>query len=674
MYLHRFLSILAALCFSFVAHAAVTKLPIPGGEVRSIIYQDANTVYAATQGGGVYQSTDGGLNWSRMQSSPANYVNQIAIGSGNTLYAATRSGVFSSSDAGASWSRLFSGAASAIAIQPGSDDTLVFGVPGAGIYRIQGGGTPSLSVNGLSNTRVSSLAYDPANTSLVYAGIYSPCPDATCDPQPGTGVYRSTDGGQTWTDITGNLEPKFVTSLAVTSDRTLFVSTRDPRGCVKGGVHWLPEGSSSWVNPPGGVGGADGEMGGAEFVSVDRFTNSEVWVGSCGIGLFRGVKQSGNWVFSRPHNVGQDPAILLNAAFAVGSSPDTARIVAAVRGAGLFTSADARQGAASVWTEASGLFAVRATAFHGSPVLSSTLYTGTRGAGVIRSLDSGASWSRFNDGFPGLSGTNVNTLLSIRELTAHPTDADKAAAIAGGIGGYPTGLFQADGSPGAWTQPAAGSQFANPIGLVYSSNDDTVVLSQFDNQGTAAGIIKGSASTGGFGRVLNSIGNGKLIASKLISNKIFLMTFGEDDDQQGGDGLGAMSTDGGNTWAIMDAEHTGFMRLGSYTLTEISATQVVAAADKGLFRSTDGGANWSRVDISGPSTTVFSGLAYENPSLFAVSRTGGFFCSRDNGVNWTDLGSSLPEIPVFVDLKALDGILYLVSDGAGVFAADPNCP
>lgn len=124
------------------ASAAVSKLSIPGGEVRDIVYSTASIAYAATQGGGIYKSTDGGVAWNRLTTSPARYINQLAMGNAGTLYAATTAGVFSSADGGGVWTRLFNNRASAIAVKPGTDNTLLFAVPGAGVYRILAGATP----------------------------------------------------------------------------------------------------------------------------------------------------------------------------------------------------------------------------------------------------------------------------------------------------------------------------------------------------------------------------------------------------------------------------------------------------------------------------------------------------------------------------------------------------
>ncbi|MDD2768543.1 MAG: hypothetical protein PHT19_07395 [Methylococcus sp.] len=650
------------------AYANVIKLAIPGGEVRDIIYADANTAYAATQGGGIYRSLDGGSNWARLPNSPDRYVNQLAKGSAGTLYAATNGGVFLSMDSGGSWTRIFNDATTAIAVQPGTDNSLLWGAPGAGVYRMVGGSAPVLSSAGLANTGISSIAFDPAVVSTAYVGVSSPCNGGACLPESGTGVYRSTDGGINWSDITGNLGLKFVTGVAVTGDRTLFASTRRPDGCGLGGIHRLVSGSSNWINP---ADEADGMIYGAETVKVDQFDGASVWAGSCGLGLYRGVKSGSNWSFARQHTVGGGSSELLNASYAVGSASSSARVSVGVRGAGIFVSSNGRNGALTAWSEAVGLHALRATSFDISPIDAGVQYVGSMGAGVLRSTDYGTNWLRFNAGFPGLSGTSVPALLNVRALAAHPADLNKVAIVAGGFGGFPGGLFQAN--LGVWTQPAGGGTFLNPLGLIYVSSDDSVLVSNFDAQ-LQAGVFLGSASAGGWSQRIAGAGGGKLLQSHFIAHKSFLMMFASDDSAVASDGLGAVSTNGGSSWTYMGAAHTGFMRLGAYTLAERDGNYLVSSTNKGLFVSTDGGGSWTRVAIAGSPTIVFSGLAYYGSTLFTVSRSGGFYCSNNNGVSWANLSGLLPETPVFLDIKAVGGSLYLISDGAGIFSADPVCP
>lgn len=667
------LAVLAATLMATLTAGAVEKLPVPGGEIRDFVFTSASRVFAATQGGGIHISENGGATWARLESSPARYVHQFALGADNqSLYVATDEGVFVTIDEGVSWQRLFDDEAVTIAVRPGTSDSVMFGVPGAGVYRIEGGGTPQWRSDGIANLGISAIAFDPVNPDVVYAGSRAPCPDASCAAPFGVGVYRSEDGGLSWSDISSNLDLKFITGLAVTSDRTVFASTRSPAGCGAGGVNYLPFGSMTWANPSVETAG---RLFGAERVVLDKQHTNTVWVGSCGLGLYRGVKAGGAWTFSRQHGVGAPPAELLNAAFSIGSSSFSPRAVVGVRGAGAFYSDSPRNGPASAWVESNGLYALRATSFAAAHAGPPSFVVGGTGAGVVHSSDGGNTWARANSGFPGLSGTAVPNLVNIRGLVFDPFDASTLTAIAGGFGGYPAGVFVNSG--GAWSQPGAGGALLNPIGVDYVAGG-VIAASNFDNQ-FQAGIFTASVSDGVFTQRDWRTGFGRIYRSGFVPGLVYALSFFPDTGPSGDAqaGIGMVSSDNGASWQWMKATHTGFMHLGAYAFAERDGSKLVAATNKGLFASIDGGLNWARVTTEqAVDSHVFSGLAYVGNMLYAVSRTGGFYCSTDHGATWIDRSGDLPasERPVFVDLVTHADDLYLVADGAGLFKALAVCP
>lgn len=673
MCLARTAIVIVGLMAAGMAAAAVEKLPIPGGEIRDFAFTSATRVFAATQGGGIYLSESGGSSWIRLENSPARYVHQFALGADNrTLYAATDEGVFVTLDDGVSWRRLFDDETVAIAARPGSSDSVLFGVRGAGVYRIEGGGAPERVSAGIAHLGISAVAFDPVNPDVVYAGSHAPCPDGACVAPPGVGVYRSENGGLSWTDISGNISLRFITGLAVSADRTVFASTRSPAGCGAGGVDYLAFGSSTWANPAGEVAGG---VFGAETVVLDRQHANAVWVGSCGLGLYRGVKVGSAWSFSRQHAVGSPPAELLNAAFAIGSSPFSPRVVAGVRGAGAFYSNSPRNGATTVWHESSGMHALRATALAAPDTAAPTLVVGTRGAGVLVSGNGGVSWARSNSGFPTLSGTTVPTLANIRGLSVDPSSPSSIAAIAGGFGGYPGGVFFRGGLN--WGRPGGGGTLLNPIGLAHVGLGGGIAVSNFDDQ-FQAGLFTATASVGAFSRRDWRTGFGRIHRSIFVPGRLFALSYASDTGPSGNvrAGIGMFSSDYGSSWRWMTATHTGFMQLGAYAIAERDRNNLVAATNKGLFASSDGGLSWTRVAIQqAVDSHVFSGVAYVGETLFAVSRSGGFYCSTNHGRSWLDRSGDLPanERPVFVDLVRHADDLYLIADGAGVFKARAVC-
>ena len=178
---------------------------------------DGNTVYVGGAAGGLWKTTDGGVNWVPIldrQPSLAVGCVLLAPGAPETIYVGTGEpnfgcdnqfgvGILKSTDGGYSWSQL--GAASfanksisRILVHPSDPLTMwasttqaqagfICGVPAAGngVYRTTDGGTtwPSITLPGKS---VNDLVMDPFDPLVLYASAY------------GFGIYKSTDGGATF--------------------------------------------------------------------------------------------------------------------------------------------------------------------------------------------------------------------------------------------------------------------------------------------------------------------------------------------------------------------------------------------------------------------------------------------------------------------------------------------
>jgi photosystem II stability/assembly factor-like uncharacterized protein len=133
------------------------------------------TLYSAdnNSGGKLSKSTDGGATWQALSVSTTNsFMGSVAIDpvTPSTLYVAGfGSGLSKTTDGGANWTSL-SPMSGAIAIDPTSPSTLYIGTT-SGISKSTNGGSTWVPVNnGLSVQFISSLAINPANSS-VYAGV-----------------------------------------------------------------------------------------------------------------------------------------------------------------------------------------------------------------------------------------------------------------------------------------------------------------------------------------------------------------------------------------------------------------------------------------------------------------------------------------------------------------------
>jgi photosystem II stability/assembly factor-like uncharacterized protein len=195
----------------------VSKL---GGHVRGLAispdYAHDSTIFAsaaaATSPGDVYVSTDGGVTWSPMGTKKP--VTHLAISpafsSDATLFAGTARGLYVTRDAGKKWDLVQDadyGATSnieALAVSPSfdNDGTVLVSVSGKGLFKSVDGGYTFVATgrNLLDMNVVFANIPNAVACPIVFSPDYGR--DRTVFGYAPPGVYRSTDGGEHWTDIT----------------------------------------------------------------------------------------------------------------------------------------------------------------------------------------------------------------------------------------------------------------------------------------------------------------------------------------------------------------------------------------------------------------------------------------------------------------------------------------
>ncbi|MDE2149640.1 MAG: glycosyl hydrolase [Gammaproteobacteria bacterium] len=208
---------------------------VAGGRVAAVagIPGDPRVYYVGAAGGGVFKTTDGGLRWKPVFAheatgsigaialAPEN-PNLVWVGTGeanirNDVIGGT--GVYLSTDAGASWKRMGLekvGQIARIVVDPhDSNHVLVAALghewganPERGVYETTDGGktwTKTLFVDDRSGAI--DLALQPGNGQVVFAATWQAWrePWMLHDGGPGSGIWRSTDGGSTWKRLTEGL-------------------------------------------------------------------------------------------------------------------------------------------------------------------------------------------------------------------------------------------------------------------------------------------------------------------------------------------------------------------------------------------------------------------------------------------------------------------------------------
>lgn len=205
-----------------------------GGRVAAVAgsASDPNLYYIGAAGGGVWKSDNGGETWSPVfDDQDVQSIGAVTIGSSDnkTVWVGSGeanprndvllgTGVFKSTDAGGSWKKMGLSdlhSISRIVVDPNDPNHVVVGglgdlfkdSPAGGVYvTLDGGKTWTHSLYVGPSSGASELAMDPKDPNVIFAGIWQfrRQPWTASSGGPDDGLYKSTDGGKTWTKLSGH--------------------------------------------------------------------------------------------------------------------------------------------------------------------------------------------------------------------------------------------------------------------------------------------------------------------------------------------------------------------------------------------------------------------------------------------------------------------------------------
>src|SRR2546430_61176 len=307
----RTLASLLILVSIIIAHAAVAHAqqlsqeftralhwrnigPFRGGRTRAVagIPSQPNVFYVAQVNGGVFKTTDYGQTWTPIfDDQPTGSVGAIAVaisnsdiiyvGSGEGLHRPDLSvgdGVYKSTDGGRTWTHLGlrdGQQIAQIAVDPRDANRLFVAVAGhpygpneeRGIFRSTDGGKSFEKVLYKDeNTGGADVQIDPTNPDTVYASLWEaregPWENGSWN-GTGGGIFKSTDGGKSWKQLTKGLPNDIVQAnlaIAASAPQTLIAAVATTKA---GQLYRSEDGGEKWTlaakdkRPGARIGGGD---------------------------------------------------------------------------------------------------------------------------------------------------------------------------------------------------------------------------------------------------------------------------------------------------------------------------------------------------------------------------------------------------------------------------------
>jgi photosystem II stability/assembly factor-like uncharacterized protein len=549
------------------------------------------------------------------------------------------------------------GTFTAVVVDPKDSSIIYLGTYGAGVYKSSDGGTSwTQKINGLANPLIQSLAISPQNSAILYAGTYN------------SGIYKSTDGGNSWANANAGVSGSLIVydvEVDPSNPANVYFASRKS-GSLVGQVYKSTNAGQSWTLIFSGENLGTGDY----FYDIDVDpTNSNI--------LYLAAHEHG---FYKSTNAG-----------------------------GSFTTIN------------NGISDLSSRSFVINPSNPALLFGGVwHGAGIYRSADSGMHWSQMSAGLPAdvevyrlvlapEGGSNRPVYACTYENGLYRSGNNGASWDSAGLNGQFLYDFAiAPGSPQHWyaglsyrglyCSTSSGVNWA-PCQRKVSSASITGLAALSSQQGQVyAGVYgRGVLRTGNLGQSWSEVNTGLtdfLVTSLVVlGNTLYALT------------PSGVFTSGGESWTKINNPITGASDFEGYqqfvlerasepeeqleqilaaeldanaieagstplvSLTTLGGTLYGGTAGSGLWRYT--GSNWAYVGLSGYSVISLAADAGLGRLLLSACDPNGVCTVRGykNG-SFSDLNQGLSGLRTYQVLVRGDD--YFAATTNGIYIRDNN--
>ncbi len=596
------------------------------------------------------------------------------------------------------------GCTSAIAIDPKNTNIIYAGATAGGMWKTTDAGSSWISLTDLliPNQSIASISIDPVTTSTIYIGTgYG---FAGIDELKGTGMYKSTDAGSTWTRISSSAFTTTTTTLKVLvhplQPNIVFASNYNGAAATKGlwrsidyGATWthvVTPAQPIWDIVPGAT------IGGVTILYYVEGNNvGESVSGECGV--YKSVNDGASWTkistTSLPSGslIGRSalacPTGAANRVFALFSNidGDTLGLYRSVDNGGSWTvlplketSGDDARGFLNAGAGAQGWYDLTLGVSPNSKTHDTILIGGVE---AHVNFSDGSGWYNF-------SGYNVNGGPHVDHHAVAFDPKDPTIIYVGTDGG----IYRSIDAGQSWALRSTNMITGRFYHVGLDRNDDRNTWAGAQDQGTWKMTSGASPSVrlGGDGfQAIVSPASSNTVYGELPQGELYKTTNGTNFGQIGaayfndtnnppwntpfkmspltsntlycGRAKVWRTTDAGASWAPISAAYSN--QVSALGVSQVSSLILWAGTYGSISRTTNGGTNWTSSTGNPTAATATCIVSnWQNPAFalasFYTAGTGRVVVSSDTGHSWTDAsggtGAALPAAGV--NCLAIDSV------------------
>lgn len=561
----------------------------------------------------------------------------------------------------------------------------------------------------MENLAVASLVMDPSNNNIIYAGTGEGF--FNYDALRGNGIFKTTDAGQTWSQLssTNNSNFNYVNDLAIDKNNgRIYAATHT-------GLYYSSNGGSNWSLVNGGLSGnvycMDIEISNSNpstiFASYGHFSQSKIFRSTDGGNSFSQIHTVTDQGRAEIAIAPSNPNIIY-ISFHDLQTNEVTKFQKSTNGGASFFDVSV-PGPSLTYNSYTGPQAWYDNIVAVHPQNPNVVYAG--GVDLFKSTDGGQSWTQITNWYPYLTYPYVHA--DFHAIVFHPTDYNTIYV------GTDGGIFKTSNGGLTWNSRNSGlatiqfyyaaqaptqntyyggtqdnGTLKNTIGTNWSEvfggdggatevdfNNPNIVYIEYVN----LAIFKSTNGGSSWTKIMNGIPTGSDYYDGTTDRVLFIAPFKMDPNNPNilvaGTYRVFRTTNGGNQWTAISGDLTGDgtgssgAKISSLAIAKGNSNLIYAGCTNGrLQKTTNAGLAWTNVSSGLPTLRITDvEISMINEQTVFVTYAGyssgnKVFKTTNGGSSWTNISSNLPNIPVYCLIQnPQNGSHLIIGTDLGIF-------